>query len=84
MGKLWIEKVSKTVRMWGGKWNNWEDPSIKEFNSRIEEIVLLRNQFDELAKVQSMFGGRINIDIPSVFTPLMQINVFQVSKFNEQ
>eukprot|EP00828_Plagiopyla_frontata_P016361 TRINITY_DN2149_c0_g1_i9.p2 TRINITY_DN2149_c0_g1~~TRINITY_DN2149_c0_g1_i9.p2 ORF type:complete len:1025 (+),score=167.76 TRINITY_DN2149_c0_g1_i9:246-3320(+) len=84
MGKMWVEKVSKTVRMWGGKWNAWEDQSIKEFNQRIEEISLLRNQFDELSKVQQMFGGRITMDIPSVFTPLMQINVFQVSKFNEQ
>ena len=32
MGKMWVEKVSKTVRMWGGKWNAWEDQSIKEFN----------------------------------------------------
>ena len=39
---MWMEKVGKVVRVWGGRWGD-DDSSVKDFVNRMDEIVILRN-----------------------------------------
>ena len=41
MSKMWMEKVGKVVKMWGGRFE--DDSTVKEFVNRMEEVVSLRS-----------------------------------------
>lgn len=42
MSKIWMEKVVKVVRVWGGKLGD-DDSNVKDFVNRMDEVVTLRN-----------------------------------------